>query len=247
MWESAKTVAPTPNSAIVQIDVDDSFVINSTHLKMICENKFDGYLRADPHDHIRKFLAICDTFKYKETQSEAVKLLIFPYFLSDKAKTWFNELNEESITSWEQMRRAFINRFFPPSLFTTEEHASKMPWARSDQRSYYSNILSGSRRTHSGNPGLLFNHDWSIKSQNDHHQRSVAFADGSKNDNSRLMEKFEALPIKIDSQFQSLKEEMHEMHKNYNNRGGNPVSKNDDTPMYERHETNYIRSEDYQN
>ncbi|GJZ05534.1 reverse transcriptase domain-containing protein [Tanacetum coccineum] len=56
-------------------------------------------------------------FKYGETQSEAVKLLIFPYSLSDKAKTWFNELNEESITSWEQMRKAFINRFFPPSLF----------------------------------------------------------------------------------------------------------------------------------
>ncbi|GKE16083.1 reverse transcriptase domain-containing protein, partial [Tanacetum coccineum] len=117
MWESAKTVAPTPNSAIVQIDVDDNFVINSTHLKMILENKFDGYLRADPHDHIREFLAICNMFKYGETQSEADKLLIFPYSLSDKAKTWFNELNEESITWWEQMRRVFINKFFPPSLF----------------------------------------------------------------------------------------------------------------------------------
>ncbi|GJZ83217.1 reverse transcriptase domain-containing protein [Tanacetum coccineum] len=117
MWESAKTVAPTPNSAIIQLDVDDNFVINSTHLNMIRENKFDGYLRADPHDHIREFLAICDMFKYGETQSEAVKLLIFPFSLCDEAKTWFNELNEESITSWEQMRRAFINRFFPPSLF----------------------------------------------------------------------------------------------------------------------------------
>ncbi|GKB68885.1 reverse transcriptase domain-containing protein [Tanacetum coccineum] len=117
MWESAKTVAPTPNSAIVQIDVDDNFVINSTHLKMILENKFDGYMWADPHDHIREFLAICDMFKYGETQSEVVKLLIFPYSLSDKAKTWFNELDEESITSWEQMRRAFIKKFFPPSLF----------------------------------------------------------------------------------------------------------------------------------
>ncbi|GJU04279.1 hypothetical protein Tco_1114617 [Tanacetum coccineum] len=87
MWESAKTVAPTPNSAIVQIDVDDNFVINSTHLNMIRENKFDGYLRADPHDHIREFIAICNMFKYGETQSEAVKLLIFPYSLSDKAKT----------------------------------------------------------------------------------------------------------------------------------------------------------------
>ncbi|GJT31712.1 reverse transcriptase domain-containing protein [Tanacetum coccineum] len=117
MWESAKTVAPTPNSAIVQIDVDDNFVINSTHLKMIWENKFDGYLRVDPHDHIREFLAICNMFKYCETQSEAVKLLIFPFSLCDEAKNWFNELNEESITSWEQIRRVFINRFFPPLLF----------------------------------------------------------------------------------------------------------------------------------
>ncbi|GKE72639.1 hypothetical protein Tco_1534680 [Tanacetum coccineum] len=86
MWESAKTVAPTPNSAIVQLDVDDNFVINSTHLKMIWENKFDGYLWADPDDHIHEFLAICDMFKYGETQSEAIKLLMFPLSLCDKAK-----------------------------------------------------------------------------------------------------------------------------------------------------------------
>ncbi|GJV70440.1 reverse transcriptase domain-containing protein [Tanacetum coccineum] len=117
LWESAKTVEPTPNYVIVRPDVDDNFVINSTHLKMILENKFDGQLQADPHEHIREFLAICNMFKYGETQSEAVKLLIFPFSLCDKAKTWFNELNEESITSWEQMRKAFINNFFSPSLF----------------------------------------------------------------------------------------------------------------------------------
>ncbi|GKB82612.1 hypothetical protein Tco_0949507 [Tanacetum coccineum] len=87
MWENAKTVAPTSNSAIVRPDVDDNFVINSTHLKMILENKFDGQLQADPHDHIREFLAVCNMFKYGETQSEAVKLLIFPFSLCDKAKT----------------------------------------------------------------------------------------------------------------------------------------------------------------
>ncbi|GJY24893.1 hypothetical protein Tco_0399619, partial [Tanacetum coccineum] len=51
----------------------------------------------------------------------------------------------------------------------------------------------------------------------------------------------------MDSQFQSLKEEMHEMRKNYNNRDGNPVSKNYDTLMCESHEANYIQSEGYQN
>ncbi|GJR72493.1 hypothetical protein Tco_0084858 [Tanacetum coccineum] len=48
MWESAKTVAPTPNSAIIQLDVDDNFVINSTHLNMIRENKFGRYRTAAP-------------------------------------------------------------------------------------------------------------------------------------------------------------------------------------------------------
>ncbi|GKD24486.1 reverse transcriptase domain-containing protein [Tanacetum coccineum] len=117
MWESAKTLAQTPNSVIVQPGVDDHFVINSTHLKMIQKNKFDGYLQPDLHDHIREFLAICNMFKYDKTQSETVKLLLFPLSVSKKAKTWFNELNEESITSWEHMRRAFISRFFPPLLF----------------------------------------------------------------------------------------------------------------------------------
>ncbi|GKD24487.1 hypothetical protein Tco_1230701 [Tanacetum coccineum] len=93
---------------------------------------------------------------------------------------------------------------------------------------------------------------WSIKSQNEHHQKSVAFVDGSNsnNNNFRLMEKLEALTIKIDSQFQSLKEEMHEMRKNYNNHKDNHVSKNnmnDDTPRCERHEVNYIELEGYQN
>ncbi|GJU81245.1 hypothetical protein Tco_1283610, partial [Tanacetum coccineum] len=78
MWESAKTVAPTTNSAIIQPTADDNFVINSTHLKMIRESKFDGYLRDDLHERISKFLAIYDMFKYDETQSEAVKLIPFP-------------------------------------------------------------------------------------------------------------------------------------------------------------------------
>ncbi|GJX73107.1 hypothetical protein Tco_0311702 [Tanacetum coccineum] len=63
---------------------------------------------------------------------------------------------------------------------------------------------------------VLFKLDWFIKSQNEHHQKSISFADGSNSndDNYRLMEKLEALTIKIDSQFQTLKEEMHVMRKN---------------------------------
>nr|GEY65929.1 hypothetical protein [Tanacetum cinerariifolium] len=50
-----------------------------------------------------------------------------------------------------------------------------------------------------------FKLDYSMKSQNKHHQKSVTFVDGSNtnNDNPRLKEKLEALTIKMDSQFTS--------------------------------------------
>ncbi|GJV62931.1 reverse transcriptase domain-containing protein [Tanacetum coccineum] len=297
MWESAKTVALTPNSAIVQIDVDDNFVINSTHLNMIWENKFDAYLRADPHDHIREFLAICNMLRYGKTQSEAVKLLIFPYSLFDKAKTWFNKLNEESITSWEQMRKAFINRFFPPSLFNrllleirnfSQNICESLTdaWLRLKsmlQKCHGHSLTKGAiiqifydgldeptqvilDVTAGGiflykSPNqafqiledkVLFEHDWSIKSQNDHHQKSIFFTDGSDSntDNSQLMENLEALTIKIDSQIISLNEELQDMREKYNELRNENASKNklnDDTPMCEHHEANYIQSKDYQN
>ncbi|GKA02314.1 hypothetical protein Tco_0674979 [Tanacetum coccineum] len=195
MWKNAKIVAPTLNSDIVQHNIDDNFVFNSTHLKMIWENKFDGQLRADPHDRIYKFLAIYNMFKYGETQNESIQEIL--------------DVSAGGIFLYKSPNQAF--------QFLEDK--------------------------------VLFNLDWSTKSQNKHHQKSVTFADGSdsNDDNYRLMEKLEALTIKMDSKFQSLREEMHEMRKNYNNCGGDHASKNDDTPMCERHEANYIQSEGYEN
>ncbi|GKD83112.1 reverse transcriptase domain-containing protein, partial [Tanacetum coccineum] len=257
---------------------------------MIWENKFHGQLRADPHDHIREFLAICDMFNYGETQSEAVKLLMFPLSLCDEAKTWFNKLNEGSITSWDQMRRAFINRFFPPSLFNClllemrsfSQNTCEIltdAWLRLKnilQKCHGHGLTKGAiiqifyhgldeptqailDETVGGiflykspnqafqflNDKVLFKLDWSTKSQTEHHQKSVAFADGSdsNSDISRLMEKLEAL---INSQFHSLKEEMQDMRNKYHDLRDNHAYKNDDTPMCERHEVHSIQFGGYQ-
>ncbi|GJW60529.1 reverse transcriptase domain-containing protein [Tanacetum coccineum] len=243
MWENAKIVAPTPNSAIVQPDVDNNFVINSTHLNMIRENKFDGYLRTDPHDHIREFLAICDMFKYGETQSEAVKLLIFPFSLCDKAKSWFNELNEDSITSWDQMRKAFINRFFPPSLFNRllleiRSFSQLVCESLTDAWLRLKNML---RKCHGhgltkGAIIQLFYHGLDESTQ--------AILDVTTGGIFLYKSPNQAFQFLEDKR---LKEEMHEIRKNYNNRNGNHASKNDDTPMCEHHEANYIQSKGYQN
>ncbi|GKA17599.1 hypothetical protein Tco_0697436 [Tanacetum coccineum] len=235
------------------------------------ENKFDGYLRVDQHDHIREFLAICDMFKYGETQSEAVRLLMFPLPLSDKAKTWFNELNEESITSsfsqnvcesltdaWLRLKNmlrrchghglikgAIIQIFYPgldePTQEILNETAGGIFLYKNPNQAFQ--LLEDK---------VLFEVDWSNKLQMKPTQKSVAFADGrnSNDDNSRIMEKLEALTIKIDSQITSIKEELQDMRNKYYDLRGNHASKNrmnDDQLMCECHEANYVQYEGYQN
>ncbi|GKG43975.1 reverse transcriptase domain-containing protein, partial [Tanacetum coccineum] len=43
--------------------------------------------------------------------------MMFPLSLIGEAKTWLDELYEGTIETWDELRTAFISRFFPPSLF----------------------------------------------------------------------------------------------------------------------------------
>ena len=66
----------------------------------------------DPNLHISTFLRLSGTLKANQ---EAVRLHLFPFSLRDRASAWFHSLEIGSITSWDQMRQAFLARFFPPS------------------------------------------------------------------------------------------------------------------------------------
>nr|GEZ95674.1 reverse transcriptase domain-containing protein [Tanacetum cinerariifolium] len=56
-------------------------------------------------------------FSIKDTKNEAVRLMMFPLSLTGEAKTWLDELNEGTIETWNELRTAFISRFFPLALF----------------------------------------------------------------------------------------------------------------------------------
>ncbi|GJR87292.1 reverse transcriptase domain-containing protein [Tanacetum coccineum] len=43
--------------------------------------------------------------------------MMFSLSLIGEAKTWLDELNEGTIETWDELRTAFISRFFPPALF----------------------------------------------------------------------------------------------------------------------------------
>ncbi|GJX00177.1 reverse transcriptase domain-containing protein [Tanacetum coccineum] len=117
MWVVEGVVAQTPGFAITIPETANEFAIKGNHLTLIKGNHLDGRIKNDPHKNIHEFLGICDMFKYKDTENEAIRLMMFPLSLTGEAKTWLDELNEGTIKTWDELRTAFISRFFPPALF----------------------------------------------------------------------------------------------------------------------------------
>ncbi|GKF37942.1 hypothetical protein Tco_0114700 [Tanacetum coccineum] len=112
MWAADHVVASTPGSAITIPETANEFAIKGNHLTLVKGNQFDGRTKTDPHKHIHKFLGICDMFKYRDTENEAVVLMMFPLSLTREAKTWLDELNEGTIETWDELRTAFISVSF---------------------------------------------------------------------------------------------------------------------------------------
>ncbi|GKC48640.1 hypothetical protein Tco_1071385 [Tanacetum coccineum] len=129
MWVTDRVVALTSSSAITIPETTNKFAIKGNHLTLIKGNRFDGRTKTDPHMHIYEFLKICDMFKYRDTENEAVRLMMFPLSLTGEAKTWLDELKEGTIETRDELRIAFISRFFPPSSFqsTPQRNLSLFP------------------------------------------------------------------------------------------------------------------------
>nr|GEW52517.1 hypothetical protein [Tanacetum cinerariifolium] len=113
MWVANRVVASTSGSAITIPKTANEFAIKGNHLAPVKGNQFDGRTKTDHHKHIHEFLGISDMFKYRDTENEVVRLIMFPLSLNEEAKTWLNELNKGTIESWDELRAAFISRFFP--------------------------------------------------------------------------------------------------------------------------------------
>ncbi|GJU65909.1 reverse transcriptase domain-containing protein [Tanacetum coccineum] len=72
----------------------------------------------DANKHLDKFLHVTQSMKVNGVSDDALRLYLFPYSLQHRAAEWFDRLPRNSITTFDQMAKIFLGKYFPPSMVT---------------------------------------------------------------------------------------------------------------------------------
>lgn len=75
--------------------------------------QFTRFLYEGPNQHLIDILEACDLVKFNGDNSNAIRLCLIKYSLCDKAKAWLQSQEAESITTWNELKKAFLQRYFP--------------------------------------------------------------------------------------------------------------------------------------
>ena len=100
-------------SPCIQVPPVDAiqYEIKSSVIQML--PSFYGLATEDPYKHLDEFLEICSTVKIQNFSDDALRLRLFPFSLKDKAKYWLNSLDTVTISTWDQLQREFLKKYFP--------------------------------------------------------------------------------------------------------------------------------------
>ncbi|XP_061351158.1 uncharacterized protein LOC133296224 [Gastrolobium bilobum] len=111
------TPARVPQTAsIVRPNIEaNNFELKPALLQLIQKEQFAGGSTENPYSHLDDFLLYCDTLKVNGVSRDAILLRLFPCSLKDEVRDWLQSQPEGSITSWDDLARKFLARFFSAS------------------------------------------------------------------------------------------------------------------------------------
>ncbi|XP_073219968.1 uncharacterized protein [Cicer arietinum] len=58
-------------------------------------------------------LSMVQQNQFSGVTNDAIRLRLFPFSLSDRARAWLHSLPSESFTTWDQLKPAFLAKYFP--------------------------------------------------------------------------------------------------------------------------------------
>ena len=80
---------------------------------------FHGFFtNEDPNKHLKEFHVVCSSMKPTGISKEQVKLRAFPFFFIDSVKEWLYYLPSGTITTWNEMKKLFLEKYFTTSKVT---------------------------------------------------------------------------------------------------------------------------------
>jgi hypothetical protein len=84
--------------------------------------KFYGLDSENPYMHLKEFDMVCAM--HLSNLDDVVKLILFLFSLTEKARSWLHSLRPRIIGTWQEMTREFLKKFFPNSQdqYIEKEH-----------------------------------------------------------------------------------------------------------------------------
>ncbi|KAH9669749.1 DUF4220 domain-containing protein [Citrus sinensis] len=98
---------------IQYIDLEVNFELKSGLIHLL--PKFHRFAGEDPHKHLKEFHVVCSTMRPQGVTEEQIKLRAFPFSLDGLAKDWLYYLPPGSITTWNGLKKQFLEKYFPAS------------------------------------------------------------------------------------------------------------------------------------
>ena len=107
----------SPQASLVLLLIPTTSTSNGYSFPWHNNLSFDGTPLEDLNLHLLAFLEVCDTVKLIRdgVSNDPIRLRLFPFSLRDKARAWLYCSTPGWITTWDELTRALLTKFFPPS------------------------------------------------------------------------------------------------------------------------------------
>nr|GEW06233.1 hypothetical protein [Tanacetum cinerariifolium] len=92
-----------------------NFEIRSQFMRELRDDTFSRNKNDDAHEHVERVLVIVRLFNILGASHDAVMLCVLPTTLTGAAKRWVDRLPPGIVDSWDLLKKAFIQRYCPPS------------------------------------------------------------------------------------------------------------------------------------
>ncbi|CAE5974808.1 unnamed protein product [Arabidopsis arenosa] len=92
------------------------FAFKPWYYDLVSKNRFDGFEGELPFDHIEKFEDMVSSIKAEGIPVDYLLCKLFPYSLGERGKIWLRQLRPGSLTTWQEVKDAFLFHFYDESM-----------------------------------------------------------------------------------------------------------------------------------